>query len=135
MSYIPNFNSNQDWEDFTLLFDKRWHCKRALLNRVKDDMFPNTSWAELSSKHLEVINDITQSLLYDVDVEFKSKHPEYKTEDDDIFIPYRSFKENVAEALKEAMPCALEKHNQEVLAKLECPPCDTLSCADHLTDE
>ena len=135
MSYIPNFNSNQDWEDFTLLFDKRWHCKKALLDRVKDDMFPNTSWAGLTSGHMEVINDIVQSLLYDVDVEFKSKHPEYKTEDDDIFIPYRSFKENVAEALKEAMPCALEKHNQEVLAKLECPPCDTLSCADHLTDE
>ena len=119
MSYIPNFNSNQDWEDFTLLFDKRWHCKKALLDRVKDDMFPNTSWAGLTSGHMEVINDIVQSLLYDVDVEFKSKHPEYKTEDDDIFIPYRSFKENVLEALKEAMPCALEKHNQEVLAKLE----------------
>jgi len=119
MSYIPNFNSNQDWEDFTLLFDKRWHCKKALLDRVKDDMFPNTSWNGLTAKSMEVINDIVQSLLYDVDVEFKSKHPEYKTEDDDIFIPYRSFKENVAEALKEAMPCALEKHNQEVLAKLE----------------
>ena len=119
MSYIPNFNSNQDWEDFTLLFDKRWHCKRALLDRVKDDMFPNTSWNGLTAKSMEVINDIVQSLLYDVDVEFKSKHPEYKTEDDDIFIPYRSFKENVAEALKEAMPCALEKHNQEVLVKLE----------------
>ena len=119
MSYIPNFNSNQDWEDFTLLFDKRWHCKKALLDRVKDDMFPNTSWNGLTAKSMEVINDIVQSLLYDEDVEFKSKHPEYKTEDDDIFIPYRSFKENVAEALKEAMPCALEKHNQEVLAKLE----------------
>ena len=132
---IPNFKSQHDWEDFTLLFDKQWHCKKALLDRVKDDMFPHVSWSGLSSKHLEVINDMVQSMLYDVDRQFKETHQDYKTEDDDIFIPYRSFKENVAEALKEAMPCALEKHNQEVLAKLECPPCDTLTCADHLTDE
>ena len=72
---------------------------------------------------------------FQLDRKFKETHQDYKTDEDDIFIPYRTFKENVAEALKEAMPCALEKHNQEVLAKLECPPCDTLACADHLTDE
>ena len=126
MSYIPNFKSNHDWEDFTLLFDKRWHCKKALLDRVKDDMFPNTSWHGLTAKSIEVINDIVQSLLYDVDVEFKTNHPEYKTADDEVFIPYRSFKESVTEALKEAL-------NDRV--KEDCPPCDTLACADHLTDE
>ena len=131
---IPNFKSNHDWEAFTQIFDSQWHCKRALLNRVKDDLFPNTSWNGLSSGHMEVINDIVSNLLYDVDRKFKETHQDYKT-DDEMFIPYRSFKENVLEALKEAMPCALEKHNQEVLAKLECPPCDTLQCADHLTDE
>jgi len=131
---IPHFKSNHDWEAFTQIFDSQWHCKRALLNRVKDDLFPNTSWNGLSSGHMEVINDIVSNLLYDVDRKFKETHQDYKT-DDEMFIPYRSFKENVLEALKEAMPCALEKHNQEVLAKLECPPCDTLQCADHLTDE
>ena len=103
MSYIPNFNSNQDWEDFTLLFDKRWHCKKALLDRVKDDMFPNTSWHGLTSKSIEVINDIVTNLLYDVDRKFKETHQDYKTEDDELFIPYRSFKENVLEALNEAL--------------------------------
>jgi len=33
-------------------------------------------------------------------------------------------KENVTEALKEALE-----------SQKECPPCDTLACADHLTDE
>ena len=127
MSYIPNFNSNQDWEDFTLLFDKRWHCKKALLDRVKDDLFPNTSWNGLTSGHMEVINDIVQNLLYDVDRKFKETHQDYKTEDDELFIPYRSFKENVAEALESA----LDSYH----VKKECPPCDTLACADHLTDE
>ena len=121
---IPNFKSNHDWEAFTQIFDSQWHCKRALLNRVKDDLFPNTSWNGLSSKHLEVINDMVQSMLYDVDRQFKETHQDYKTDEDDIFVPYRSFKENVAEALKEALD-----------SQKECPPCDTLTCADHLTDE
>ena len=132
---IPHFKSQDDWQEFLNIFDDQWQCKRALLDRVKDDMFPGYKWVSLPPSSIEVINDIVTNLLYEVEREFKETRPEYKTSDDELFIPYRSFKENVTEALKEAMPCALEKHNQEVLAKLECPPCDTLACADHLTDE
>jgi len=121
---IPHFKSQHDWEAFTQIFDSQWHCKKALLDRVKDDMFPNTSWNGLTSKSIEVINDIVTNLLYDVDRKFKETHQDYKTEDDELFIPYRSFKENVTEALKEALE-----------SQKECPPCDTLACADHLTDE
>ena len=124
---IPHFKSQHDWEAFTQIFDSQWHCKKALLDRVKDDMFPNTSWNGLTSKSIEVINDIVTNLLYDVDRKFKETHQDYKTEDDDLFIPYRSFKENVAEALESA----LDTYH----IKKECPPCDTLACADHLTDE
>jgi len=124
---IPNFKSQEDWEAFTSLFDARWHCKKALLDRVKDDMygrqgFPSPEWSSLPPHSVETINDITQSLLYDVEYTFKEEHPEYKTEDDDVFVPRSSFKESVTEALKEAM-------------NTECPPCDVLQCADHLTDE
>ena len=121
---IPNFKSQHDWEAFTQIFDSQWHCKRALLNRVKDDMFPGYNWDQLQPQTLEVINDMVQNLLYDVDRKFKETHQDYKTDEDDIFIPYRSFKENVTEALKEALE-----------TQKECPPCDTLACADHLTDE
>ena len=118
---IPDFKSQEDWEAFTSLFDARWHCKKALLDRVKDDMFPGTSWNGLSSGHMEVINDMTQSLLYDVEFTFKESHPDYKTADDEIFIPRRTFKEDCAEALREALK--------------EDMKCDALACADHLTDE
>ena len=104
---IPHFKSQHDWEAFTSIFDQQWHCKRALLNRVKDDLFPGYEWHTLTPKTLEVINDMVQSMLYDVDRQFKETHQDYKTDDDEIFIPYKSFKENVAEAMKEA----LEKHD------------------------
>ena len=100
---IPNFKSQEDWEAFTGLFDARWHCKKALLDRVKDDMFPGTSWHGLTSGHMEVINDITQSLLYDVEYDFEESHPDYKRNNDDIFIPRRTFKDDVTEALKDAL--------------------------------
>ena len=124
---IPNFKSQHDWEAFTQIFDSQWHCKKALLNRVKNDLFPEyKSWDQLQPHTMEVINDIVSNLLYEVERQFKETHQDYKTEDDALFIPYRSFKENVTEALKEAL-------NDRV--KKDCPPCDTLSCADHLTDE
>ena len=124
---IPHFKSQDDWQDFLNIFDDQWQCKKALLDRVKDDMFPGYDWQTLTPKNIEVINDIVQNLLYDVDRKFKETHQDYKTEDDDLFIPYRSFKENVTEALESALD------NYHV--KKECPPCDTLACADHLTDE
>jgi len=100
---IPNFKSQDDWQEFLNIFDDQWQCKRALLNRVKDDMFPGYDWHSITPKSIEVINDIVSNLLYDVDRQFKETHQDYKTEDDEMFIPYRSFKENVTEALKEAM--------------------------------
>ena len=125
---IPHFKSNHDWEAFTQIFDSQWHCKKALLDRVKDDMFPGTSWNGLTSGHMEVINDIVSNLVYEVERQFKETHQDYKTDDDEIFIPYRTFKESVLEALNEAL-------TPYDLVQKECPPCDTLACADHLTDE
>jgi|SRR5210317_1270519 hypothetical protein len=121
---IPDFKSQDDWQEFLNMFDDQWQCKKALLDRVKDDLFPGYKWETITPKSIEVINDIVTNLLYDVDRKFKETRPEYNTDDDEIFIPRRSFKENVTEALKEALE-----------SQKECPPCDTLSCADHLTDE
>ena len=106
---IPNFKSQHDWEAFTQIFDSQWHCKRALLNRVKDDLFPGYHWEPRQPKTLKVINDMVQNLLYDVELQFKETHQDYKTDDDEIFITRSSFKENIAEALKEAMSQAEEK--------------------------
>ena len=122
---IPNFKSQDDWQEFLNIFDDQWQCKLAMLNRVKNDLFPEyKSWDQLQPHTMEVINDIVSNLVYEVERQFKETHQDYKTDDDEIFIPYRSFKENVTEALKEALE-----------SQKECPPCDTLSCADHLTDE
>ena len=124
---IPHFKSQHEWEAFTQIFDSQWHCKKALLDRVKDDLFPGYKWETLQPKTLEIIDSIVSTLVYEVERQFKETHQDYKTADDDIFIPYKSFKENVTEALESA----LDTYH----VKKECPPCDTLACVDHLTDE
>ena len=125
---IPNFKSQDDWQEFLNIFDDQWQCKLAMLNRVKNDLFPEyKSWDQLQPHTMEVINDIVSNLVYEVERQFKETHQDYKTDDDEMFIPYRSFKENVTEALE----AAIDAYH----IKKECPPCDTLACADHLTDE
>ena len=111
MSYIPNFKSQDDWQEFLNIFDDKWQCKKALLDRVKDDLFPGFKWQSLTPKSIETINDIVQSLLYDVDVQFKTNHPEYK-DDDEVFIPYHNFKESVLETLNEALTLYDLKHTE-----------------------
>ncbi|AOV61522.1 hypothetical protein BOW92_gp195 [Synechococcus phage S-WAM1] len=100
---IPNFKSQEDWQEFLNIFDDQWQCKREMLNRVKDDMLPGYNWDQIQPKTLEVINDIVSNLVYECERQFKETHQDYKTDDDDMFIPYRSFKENVLEALNEAL--------------------------------
>ena len=100
---IPNFKSQDDWQEFLNIFDDQWQCKKAMLDRVKDDMFPGYKWVSLPPSSIEVINDIVSNLVYECERQFKETRPEYKTDDDELFIPYRTFKENVTEALKEAL--------------------------------
>ena len=100
---IPNFKSQDDWQEFLNIFDDQWQCKRELMNRVKDDMFPGYKWETLQPQTLVVINDIVSNLVYECERQFKETHQDYDTEDDDIFIPRRSFKEDVTEAIKEAV--------------------------------
>ena len=100
---IPTFKSQEHEDEFTLLFAQKVNTYISLMNQVKDMMYGTGTgnYANLPGSCLEVVKDITQSILYDVEFEFELSHPEYKREDE-VFIPYRSFKENVTEALIEA---------------------------------
>ena len=103
---IPNFKNEEDWKQFQYIFDGYWSRKLELLNTVKDDMygrpgFASPEWSSLPPHSVETINDIVQSLLYDAEYAFEEEHPEYKR-DDECFIPRKSFKEDVTEALLEA---------------------------------
>ena len=129
---IPNFKSQEHEDEFILAFEQKAQTYITLMSRVKDLMYGvgHGNYANLPGSCQEIIRDITQSLLYDVEHDFEKAHPEYER-DDELFIPRRSFKEDVTEALLEANQKFWNSANEPH----ECPPCDTLACADHLTDE
>ena len=93
---IPNFKNKEDCDVFLKMFEDRLAVKVAMLNRVKGELYPGFEWVSLPPSSLETINDITQSLLYDVELTFCKDYPEYDQDRlDDVFIPRRSFKEDV----------------------------------------
>ena len=100
---IPNFKSVEDWQAYEEIFINRWDTKKALLERVRDDLFPECSWRHLHPKAVEVINDIVQTMLYDTDYDFEKQYPDYKKDEDDLFVPRKSLKEIITEAVKETM--------------------------------
>ncbi|AOV61754.1 hypothetical protein BOW91_gp192 [Synechococcus phage S-WAM2] len=124
---IPDFQTEEHQKEFEALFEQKAQVYINMMNKVMGMMYgSSTVYNNLPGKCQEVLRDITQSLIYDAEYAFKAAHPEYKNGEDELFIPYRSFKENVLEALNEALtPYELQYKNE----------CDTLACADHLTDD
>ena len=120
---ILSFNNLEDKDEYLDLFTDKLVTYNMLLKQTKDEIIGEAyQMHSLSGSVLEILNDITRSISSDVEWEFKDLHPEYKNSEDELFIPRRSFKEDIAIALKEALD-------------QDCPPCDTLQCADHLTDD
>ena len=101
---IPTFKTPEHQEEYELLFAEKAVQYVKMLDVVKELMYGKGtgSYANLPGTCLEVVREITSSLLYDTEYTFKDKYPEYKSYDDEMFIPRRSFKEDVTEALLEA---------------------------------
>ena len=117
---IPRFQRIEHEQEFGAVFCEKASTYIQLMDVVKELMFgAKCEYSNLPGQCLEVVNDITRSLLYDAETQFKEYYPEYKTEDDEIFIPRRSFKEDVTEALKEAMNKEHHNwdHNEDGLAE------------------
>ena len=101
---IPTFKTPEHQEEFELLFTEKAVTYIKLMNVVKELMYGagHGDYRNLPGTCQEVLREITSSIFYDTEYTFKDNHPEYKSYDDEMFIPRRSFKEDVAEALLEA---------------------------------
>ena len=114
---IPNFTSIDHQREFVDIFATKAAQYSQLMSISRDYLFPNhqgRGWEHYDGRTMEVIRDMTQSILYDVEYSFKSIHPEYKEDDDEMFIPRRTFKEDVAEALLEANQKFWNSANEDV---------------------
>jgi hypothetical protein len=83
---IPNFKSQDDWQEYLNIFDDVFQYKKAMLDRVREELFPGYRWDTLPPKSIETINDIVSNLVYEVERQFKETHETYE-DLDDFFIP------------------------------------------------
>ena len=101
---IPQFQSEEHQQEFEALFEQKATTYIKMMDKVKNIMYGySTTYANLPGACLEVVQSVASTLLYDAEYAFKDAHPEYKNGDDELFIPYKSFKQNVTEALNEAL--------------------------------
>ena len=112
---IPTFKTTEHQEEYELLFAEKAVQYVKMMNVVKELMYGtgHGNYANLPGTCQEVLRDITQSLLYDTEYTFKDKYPEYKSSDDELFIPRKSFKEDVEEALLAANKKFWNNSNEE----------------------
>ena len=84
---IPNFKTEDDRREYFAIYNRQLDMYVRLFQTTVQFMFgPDYTPANLTSASLETVDSITRSLLYDVEREFCEDKPEYKAENDDIFL-------------------------------------------------
>ena len=112
---IPSFQRIEHKEEFELIFAEKAVTYIKLLDTVKELMYGTVgNYTNLPGTCQEVLNDITSKIYYDTEFTFKDKYPEYKSYDDEMFIPRKTFKEDVEEALLEANKKFWNNNNNEL---------------------
>jgi hypothetical protein len=105
MSDFPDFKSQQHYEDFVGIFKERTQNHIIFMSIVRDELYKGFThrWENIDGRTISAIDNMTRSLYYNTGCDFKKVHPEYALEEDELFIPYRSFKETLTEVLNEAL--------------------------------
>ena len=99
MTDIPTFKNLEDETLYSDIFKRKLDQFYCLANLVKDEFFPGYKWEGLQPGTIKLLFDLTVSLSYDTRQEFKTATG-YE-EDDDVFVPRRSLKESLKQAMEE----------------------------------
>lgn len=99
MTDIPTFKNLEDETLYSDIFKRKLDQFYCLAHLVKDEFFPGYKWEGLQPGTIKLLFDLTVSLSYDTRQEFNTATG-YE-EDDDVFVPRRSLKESLKQAMEE----------------------------------
>ena len=100
MAEIPVFKNLEDESLYSDIFKRRLDQFYCLASLAKDEFFPGYKWEGLQPGTIKLLFDLTDSLSYDTMQEFKTATG-YEEEDDKLFVPRRSLKESLKQAMEE----------------------------------
>jgi len=99
---IPNFKTEDDRREYFTIFNRHLDLYARLFESTVKRLFgANYTTDNLTAASLETVDSITRSLLYDVEMSFCELNPEYKSENDNIFLSQRNIKEIVGQVLED----------------------------------
>jgi hypothetical protein len=113
MPDIPAFKNLEDESLYDDIFKRKLDQFYCLAHLVKDEFFPGYKWEGLQPATVKLLFDLTDSLSYDAMQEFKTTIDGYEEEDDKLFVPRHSLKENLKQAMEEISQETMEKNNTE----------------------
>jgi len=84
---IPNFKTEDDRREYFTIYNRQLDMYARLFeNTIKRLFGPDYKADVITAPSLETVDSITRSILYDVEREFCEDKPDYKAENDDIFL-------------------------------------------------
>ena len=102
---ISNFKSTDHETEYYKIFDEKVEQRYYMLQKLLQTFFDRRTIVHLDTidgKTLQVLIDLTSTLTYETDSDFKDVHPEYQDDIDGMFLTRDKVKETIIEAITEA---------------------------------
>jgi len=100
---IPHFKTEDDRREYFAIYNQQLDMYARLFENTVHRLFgANYTPEKLTAPSLETVDSITRSLLYEVKREFCDGNPEYKSENDDIFLTTRDIEKIVKQVMEES---------------------------------
>ena len=99
---IPTFDKEDDRREYFIIFNRKLDIYVRLFETTVKRLFgADYTVDKLTASSLEIVDSITRSLLYDVELEFCKSNPKYKDDAEPIFLSNRTVKEIVTQVIEE----------------------------------
>ena len=102
---ISNFKSTDHETEYYKIYDQKVDQRYYMLQKVlqvfynrSDHVFLDT----IDGKILQTLVDLTSTLTYETDSDFKDVHPEYQDDIDGMFLTKDKIKDTIIEAIAES---------------------------------
>ena len=102
---ISNFKSPDHETEYYKIYDDKVNQRKYLLQTLLQSFYNRSSYIDLATvdgRTLQVLVDLTSTLTYETDSDFKDVHPEYQDDIDGMFFTRDQVKETIIDAIAEA---------------------------------
>ena len=101
---ISNFKSPDHETEYYKNFDDKVEQRKHMLQKLLQVFYDRNAAVNLvtvDGRTLQVLVDLTSTLTYETDSDFKDVHPEYKDDIDGMFFTRDQVKETIIDAIAE----------------------------------